>query len=258
MVPHAGVQGKASRYHPAMAGRVWALLGSGEFQPWAEEVDRWMLDRARPGPVLILPTASAPEGDEVFDRWGRMGLEHYLRLGVDAEVVPMKRREDADLPDLAAHLEGAAAVFFSGGNPGYLASTLTGSRFWRLLLANLDRGLAYGGCSAGVAALGERAAWRLHRSTFWPGLAVFPGTNLAPHWDATDRYLPGLSGALIDHLGPPYRLVTVDEDTAMIGDGRRWSVIGAGRVQVLTGGAPTDHRAGESFELDLASAPTRR
>ena len=217
-----------------------------------------MLDRARPGPVLILPTASAPEGDEVFDRWGRMGLEHYRRLGVDAEVVPLQRREDADRPELAARLDAAGAVFFSGGNPGYLASTLSGSRFWRSVLANLDRGMAYGGCSAGVAALGERAAWRLHRGTFWPGLAVFPGTNLGPHWDATDAYLPGLSATLIEHLGPPYRLITVDEDTALVGHGSRWSALGAGRVQVLTGGEFTEHRAGESFELDLASEPTRR
>ena len=211
-----------------------------------------MLNRARPGPVLILPTASAPEGDEVFDRWGRMGLEHYGRLGVDAEVVPLKRRQDADRPDLLARLDAAAAVFFSGGNPGSLASSLSGSAFWRSLLENLDRGLAYGGCSAGVAALGERAAWRLHRGTFWPGLAVFPGTNLAPHWDAVDAYLPGLAQTLVEHLGPPHRLVTVDEETAMVGDGLRWSVLGSGRVQVLEAGGWTGYRAGDGFDLDLA------
>ena len=241
-----------------MAGRVWALLGSGEFLPWAEEVGRWMLERARPGPVLILPTASAPEGDEVFDRWGRRGLEHYRRLGVDAEVVPLKTRDDAGRTNLVTILDTAGAVFFSGGNPGYLASTLSGSAFWRSLMANLDRGLAYGGCSAGVAALGERAAWRLHRSTFWPGLAVFPGTNLAPHWDATDAYLPGLSRTLVEHLGPPYRLVAVDEETAMVGDGRHWSVLGAGRAHVLEDGGWDRHGSGESFELDLAREPTDR
>lgn len=154
-----------------------------------------MLDRARPGPVLILPTASAPEGDEVFDGWGRMGVEHYARLGVEAEVLPVKRREDAERADLASRLDDAAAVFLSGGNPGSLAATLAGTRFWTSLVANLDRGLAYGGCSAGIAALGERAAWRLHRNSFWPGLGVFPGTNLAPHWDAVDAYLPGLAQA---------------------------------------------------------------
>ena len=138
-----------------MSGGVWALLGSAEFLPWAEEVDLWSLDRARPGPVLLLPTASAPEGEEVFDRWGRMGLEHYARLGVDAEVVQLKTREDAERADLASRLDAAGAVFFSGGTPGSLAATLAGTRFWATLMANLDVGLGYGGCSAGIAALGR-------------------------------------------------------------------------------------------------------
>jgi cyanophycinase-like exopeptidase len=129
---------------------------------------------------------------------------------------------------------------------------------WTSLVANLDRGLAYGGCSAGIAALGERAAWRLHRNSFWPGLGVFPGTNLAPHWDAVDAYLPGLAHALVANLGPPFRLVAVDERTAMVGDGRRWSVLGAGGVHILEDGGWTDHGAGSSFDLDLARQPTPR
>jgi cyanophycinase-like exopeptidase len=238
--------------------RVWALLGSGEFLPWAQDVDRWMLDRARPGAVLVLPTASAPEGDEVFDRWGRMGLEHYAGLGADVDVLPLKTREDAERADLVSRLDAAGAVFVSGGNPGFLAATLAGTRFWGSLTANLDRGLAYGGCSAGIAALGERAAWRLHRSTFWPGLGVFSGTNLVPHWDAVDAFIPGLGDTLVANLGPPSRLVAVDERTAMMGDGRQWSVLGAGSVRILEEGAWTVHGPGASFDLDLAGEPTHR
>src|SRR5919198_3008099 len=89
--------------------RCFALLGSGEFEPWSEEVDRWMLARVanRDGAVLILPTASAPEGNGVFDRWADMGLDHFRRLEVPAEVLPVKTRADASRPDLVARLEGA-------------------------------------------------------------------------------------------------------------------------------------------------------
>lgn len=241
-----------------MSGRVWALLGSGEFLPWAQEVDVWMLDRARPGRVLVLPTASAPEGNEVFDGWGRMGMNHYARLGVEAEVVPLKTRRDAERAELVSGLDVAGAVFFSDGNPGTLAATLAGTPFWASLTANLDRGMAYGGCSAGIAALGERAAWRLHKNTFWPGLGVFPGTNVAPHWDAVDAYISGLEEALLANLGPPFRLVAVDERTAMVGDGRDWSVMGQGGVHVLEDSGWTDHGPETSFTLDLARQPTPR
>ena len=43
-----------------MSGLSFGLLGSGEFEPWNDEVDRWLLDRATgDGSVLILPTACA-------------------------------------------------------------------------------------------------------------------------------------------------------------------------------------------------------
>ena len=39
-------------------------------------------DATGDGRVLILPTASAKEGDEVFDGWGSKGLEHFDSLGI--------------------------------------------------------------------------------------------------------------------------------------------------------------------------------
>src|SRR2546425_4751050 len=106
---------------PATMNQFWmALLGSGEFEPWTEPVDRWLLERATgDGTVLILPAASAPEGDGVFDMWANMGLTHYGRLGIPAEVVPLKTREDAERPELTERVSSASMVYFSGGNPAY-------------------------------------------------------------------------------------------------------------------------------------------
>jgi hypothetical protein len=52
-----------------VSGMQMALLGSGEFDPWSEPVERWLLERSSnpDGPVLIFPTASAHEGDSTFD-----------------------------------------------------------------------------------------------------------------------------------------------------------------------------------------------
>src|SRR6266700_6484249 len=115
-----------------------ARLGSGEFEPWTEPVDRLMLDRATgDGTVLILPAASAPEGDRVFDMWANMGLTHYGRLGIRAEVVPIKSRDDADQLEFVSLLERASVAYFSGGNPAYLASILQGSAFWNAVLLRI-------------------------------------------------------------------------------------------------------------------------
>ena len=240
-----------------MSGLTLGLLGSGEFEPWAEEVDRWLLDRARTGDgrVLILPTASASEGDEAFERWSLMGLEHYERMGVPAEVVPLKTRADAARPELVARLDDASAVFFSGGNPASLAATLRGTPFWTALVASMERGLAYGGCSAGVACLPEMApdssVSSLDGATWKAGLALFAEVVFMPHWDALDSFVPGLTDFVVASVPPGCRLFAIDEHTAVVGDGSEWTVVGAGAVHAMLGGEWQNHGPGSSFRLPL-------
>jgi cyanophycinase-like exopeptidase len=234
-----------------------ALLGSGEFEPWTEEVDRWLLERATgDGTVLILPTASAPEGDGVFDRWGTMGLEHYRDVDILAEVVPIKTNADANDDRLVASLSRASVAFFSGGNPAYLASVLLGSVFWAALLEEMNRGLAYAGCSAGIACLGESALNSAARSfdDGWlgrPGLRLFPNTTLGPHWDAIDRYVPGLRERLVLAVPSGGKLFAVDERTAAVGDGATWTVMGSGSAHCYTEGEWQDAAAGQTLTAPL-------
>lgn len=188
-----------------MSQRIWALLGSGEFEPWSAEVDRAVLERADgDGRVLILPTASAREGDEVFVGWGRKGLEHFDSLGVRAEVLPVRTREDARLEEILARVEGASAVYFSGGNPAHLAETLIETPLWDAIRSGMDRGLGYIGCSAGVACLGDIApdsdAREFDDGLWRPGLGVFPRSWFGPHWDALDSFVPGLSDFIVSSV----------------------------------------------------------
>jgi cyanophycinase len=239
--------------------RAFALLGSGEFDPWTASIDRWLLGRdgAADGPVLILPTASAAEGDDVFDMWARKGLDHYERHEIDARVVPLKTRDDAHRDDIVAALEGASVAFFSGGNPAYLSSVLTGTPFWRVLLEAMDHGLAYAGCSAGVACLGDIApdsAREEFDDDLWrPGLELFPGYWFGPHWDALDGFAPGLTDFIVSEVPAGTTLVGIDENTALVGDGLRWDVVGVAGAHILTDGTWTHHDSGAS--LDLALTP---
>jgi cyanophycinase len=237
---------------------IFGLLGSGEFEPWSVEVDRWALEHASgDGRVLILPTASALEGAAVFDTWSVKGLTHYASLDVPAEVVPLKTRDDAEREDLAARVRDASVVYFSGGNPAYLAATLAGSTFWNGVLAEMERGLAYIGCSAGVACLGSSApdsGVRDFGEQLWqPGLGVFPGTWFGPHWDALDSFVPGLTEFIVSSVPTGQTLLAIDENTAVLGEGVDWSVVGASGAHVYRDGDWTDHPAGTTFPLDLAA-----
>jgi cyanophycinase len=237
--------------------RSFGLMGSGEFDPWAEEVDRWLIARSnRAGPVLILPAASAPEGDEVFDGWANKGLAHYSRLGIPAEVVPIKTPSDANDERFIGGLRESPMAFFSGGNPAYLAKVLSGSKFWTALLAEMDDGLAFAGCSAGIACLGDLAPDSgisdLTSPEIWqPGLSLFPKVFFGPHWDALNTYMPGLQALFVAAVPADSRLLAIDENTAVVGDGAEWKVIGAGGAYLLDRGDWTESRSGSTFAAPL-------
>ena len=107
-----------------------ALVGAGEYLQGMLPVDKKLLERINGTPrVVVLPTASAPDGEGVPERWASMGVEHFAQLGVNAEPVMLLNRKDADNADISAQIADANFIYFSGGKPRFLLETLQGTRF---------------------------------------------------------------------------------------------------------------------------------
>ncbi|HEY7659059.1 MAG TPA: Type 1 glutamine amidotransferase-like domain-containing protein [Actinomycetota bacterium] len=239
--------------------RSLAFLGSGEFEPWSEPVERMILAASRnpDGVVLVSPAAAAHEGDASFDMWAGKGLQHYGRLGIRAEVLPLKTREDAHRDDVTRRLDDAAAVFFSGGNPARLSEIVTDTPFWRALAAAQRDGLPYAGCSAGVACLTERTydSDATDPDAVWArGIGFVTGLLFGPHWDIVDTWMPGASELIVSSVPPNETFVGLDEETAMVGDGRRWNVVGRSKIHVLRAGEWERYADGDVVDLELAFA----
>jgi cyanophycinase len=235
----------------------FAFLGAGEFEDWHADIDRRLLD-GRDGRVLVLATASSPEGDEVYGDWVAKGLAHYGAMGVEVEAPALRTREDAADSAVVGQLDDAALVFFSGGNPAYLASVLAGTPFWDVLRQRVESGAtAYAGCSAGVAVLSDPTfdSDAEDPERVWaPGLGYYPLVLFAPHWDIVDTWIPGAQAFITAAAPPGGSLVALDEHTAMVGDGAAWDVVGAGAIHVyLDGDWVGKHGGGTSFRLPLAA-----
>jgi cyanophycinase len=230
-----------------------ALVGSGEFLPAMEEIDAALLaasGRSRPR-VAILPTASWPDGEDVFRHWAAMGTEHFTALGAEVEPVLVRDRFDADDDASAQAIGEADLIYLSGGKPGHLTQSLLGTRVGAALVDAHERGAALAGCSAGAMTLAGRQFDFRARRLLWPlhwrdGLALVPSVTVIPHYDFWPE---AFSAAIV--LQSPRGVVTlgIDEETAAIGRDGSWQVQGAGRVTVWRGRHRERYHCGDVFRL---------
>lgn len=216
-----------------------ALLGSGEYLPVMNEVDRHLLAsvhaNGRTPQVACLPTAAGEEGDESVGRWLRMGQEHFEALGAQVHPLQIIDRTSADDSQYEKILETADLIYFSGGNPLYLYETMNGSRAWAAAQRAWDRGAVYAGCSAGAMILAKRLPnfRRLGAGTV-PGFGIMPADYVMPHFDHAGPF-KFMVNLLRRGMKDGEYMLGIDEDTALVGSAAgEWKVMGASTVHLIT------------------------
>lgn len=221
------------------------LVGSGEYLPVMEAVDRHLLEslNVQTPRVVCLPTAAGQEGDESVNRWSRMGVEHFKKLGAEVAAIPIIDKASANNEEYVSALEHADLIYFSGGNPNHLFETMNGSRAWTAMQKAWSTGAIYAGCSAGAMILARRIpSFRLFGTR--EGFGIVPAQFILPHFDAVPVTFRPLIAMLKSQLKEGDRMLGIDEDTALVGQlGGRWEVMGQGQVHVFT---PKEHQTYES------------
>lgn len=238
-----------------------ALVGAGEYLPVMEEVDRYLLSsvNSKTPRVVCLPTAAGQEGDESVNRWSRMGVEHFQKLGADAQALCIIDKESANDPQFDSALENADLIYFSGGSPLYLFQTMQGSRAWTSMQKAWSRGAVYAGCSAGAMILSKRVpSFRLAQNV--EGFGIIPAQFILPHFDAMPTIFKPVIFALRKQLKKGEWMLGVDENTALVGalrlrsstsaQGGEWKVMGHGTVHLITRDEDKVYKVGETVPLE--------
>ena len=221
-----------------MAGRL-ALVGSGEYLPVMQDIERWLFGE-QPRVYVQLATAAAPEGQQSLDHWHALGRAAAERLDAEQVVVDVRTRDDAQDPRWVAAIERAGLIYLSGGNPTFLAETLRGTTVWEAIEATWRAGAGLAGCSAGAMALGGYVPnFRHPRSGGTDGLGVVPQARVLPHFDRYTRWTPDM--ALRPLVTEGAVVLGIDEDTALVaeepGSGQTawsWSVRGRQSAYLVT------------------------
>ena len=121
-----------------------ALVGSGEYLPVMADIEAALL-AGRPPRYVQLATAAVPDGPSVVERWHNLGREQAQRLGVEAVILSVNDRADADNEAIAQQVAGAGLIYLSGGNPGFLADTLRDTAVWAAIVTAWQDGAALAG-----------------------------------------------------------------------------------------------------------------
>ncbi len=224
-----------------------ALVGSGEYLPPMEPVDRLLLSRVGGEPrVVCLPTAAGTEGQESIAHWSTLGVEHFTRLGARAEAVEVIDRASANDEPLAARIRAANFVYLSGGKPDYLFKTLNGSAAWAAINGVLENGGVVAGCSAGAMIFGQQIP---SFPTLWPfqsGFNFLPDVIIMPHFDEFGE--SAFVGLLKTMIGKT-TLLGIDGDTALVRSDGRYEVAGMGGVTVWGRDGKVKYKTGDSLNL---------
>lgn len=220
------------------------LVGSGEFLACSDVIDTALLERisGRSNRAIIIPTAAGQEGPTSVGSWLSKGVNHFERLGLDPVPLSVIDRASANDNAMASQIEGAAIIYFSGGNPSYVVDTMRESTVWAAVLDAWNDGAALAGCSAGAMMMGSVTA-SPRQGGLSPALGVFDDLCVIPHFDRFDSFRPGMTNSIIEATGPDTMVIGIDEETGLIVHGDETLVLGSRQVWRLTadGRTPWGH-----------------
>ena len=233
------------------------LVGSGEFTPAMDDLDRDVLAAVgkRRVRVAIVPTASGLE--DTSESWAELGKAHFAALGAEVVPVMVLRRDDAWERKWIDALRDVDWVYFSGGRPQHAINVLAGTPFWEEVVRRHRSGAVLAGASAGAMMLGEKsyapddfdAAGLPQSVSIRDGLRVLGGHFVIPHFDLLAQFPPERVQTWVTAWPEGFRGIGIDEDTAVIEGAEGWTVHGRGRAVTMTSFArQTVHASGARFD----------
>lgn len=221
-----------------------ALVGSGEYLPVMAQIEANLIS-GRGDKYVQIPTAAAQEGERSLNYWRDLGIAQAQRIGVQPVPLLITDRMKADDDEYVKQIEGAGLIYFSGGNPHYLANTLRDTKLWQAIHQAWLSGAALAGCSAGAMAIANHIPeLRSFSRTTTPGFALLPNVRVLPHFD---RMFMNIVSRIKHDKG--LTILGIDENTALVGGLDEWEVQGVGSVWVFFDGGKIQYKSGQKVVL---------
>ena len=183
-------------------------------------------------PIVVIPTAG---GGDSYDQYYR-GLRAFKNAGAtNLTVLHTKDPEVANSEEFVQVIREARGIWFSGGRQWRLADAYLNTKTHEALWDLLDRGGVIGGSSAGATiqgsylARGDTGGNTVMMGDHEVGLGFLKNTAIDQHLLRRNRHFD-LIGVIEAH--PELLGIGIDENTAIVVQGDRFTVMGQGYVAI--------------------------
>ncbi|HEX8469916.1 MAG TPA: cyanophycinase, partial [Brevundimonas sp.] len=200
------------------------------------------------GGKLVIATVASHQPEGYFDSY-RKGFEG-MGVGELVELYVHERSESQADAALAI-LDGAAGVFFSGGDQLRISSQIGDTPVERRIREMHAAGAVIAGTSAGASVMSETMlvkgasaeSYRIGELHMAPGLGLVRDVIIDQHFAERGRY-----GRLLGAVAHNPRLlgIGIDENTAIKVEGRSFRVLGSGAAYVVDGEGSTHSNIAEA------------
>jgi cyanophycinase len=216
------------------------IIGGGEDKEGQRLILREVA-RHLNGGKLVLATVASHQPEGYFEAYQKafadLGIEDLVELYVN------DRAETLD-PEKLRLLDGAAGVFFSGGDQLRISSQIGDTPIEQRVREIHERGGVIAGTSAGASMMSETMlvkgtsgeSYKIGDLHMAPGLGLVRDVIIDQHFAERGRF-GRLFGAVAHN--PRELGIGIDEDTALVLQDSRFEVIGNGCVYIVDGAGVT-------------------
>ncbi len=223
------------------------IIGGGEDKEGQRLILREVA-RHLNGGKLVLATVASHQPEGYFEAYQKafadLGIEDLVELYVN------DRAETLD-PEKLRLLDGAAGVFFSGGDQLRISSQIGDTPIEQRMREIHERGGVIAGTSAGASMMSETMlvkgtsgeSYKIGDLHMAPGLGLVRDVIIDQHFAERGRF-GRLLGAVAHN--PRELGIGIDEDTALVLQDSRFEVIGNGCVYIVDGAGVTHSNIAEA------------
>jgi cyanophycinase len=220
-----------------------AITGSGEYLEPIKKYDQILLDKLTDKPkVITFPTAAGLESEDRLLYWENLAVRHFESLSVEHINFNARNREDLNSQEVLEAISNANFIYFSGGNPTHLYSSIKDTYFETALKEVLNRNGIVAGCSAGAMVFANKMIKG-------DGLNYIKNSIVIPHYGESFYSWINSTVKLLNR--GKFKLICLEKNTYFCINNEKIEIVGENNIHIIYKDSHQTFSNGEMLNLNI-------